>query len=42
MLALDEPYLNDCPKHFKPVLYRGYVDDTFCLFNWREDVGRFL
>ena len=22
-------WLNDCPKKFKPVFYKGYVDDIF-------------
>ena len=42
MCALEKRYLNDCPTQFKPVLYRRYVDDTFCLFNRRDDVDRFL
>ena len=26
-------WLNNCPLHFKPKLYRRYVDDTFLLFS---------
>ena len=40
--ALEQKYLNGCPSEFKPVLYRRYVDDTFCLFRHREHVDKFL
>ena len=42
MCALEQKYLNGCPSEFKPVLYRRYVDDTFCLFRHREHVDKFL
>ena len=29
----EEQWLTNCPAHFKPVLYRRYVDDTFVLFS---------
>ena len=28
----EKNWLNDCPPHFQPILYRRYVDDTFLLF----------
>ena len=42
MCALETRYLNECPPDFKPVLYRRFVDDTFCLFENPEHVNRFL
>ena len=42
MCALEQKYLNGCPSEFKPVLYRRYVDDTYCLFRHREHVDKFL
>ena len=36
MSAPETRYLDECPPEFKPVLYRRYVDDTFCLF---KDLG---
>ena len=35
-------WLDDCPEHFKPVLYRRYVDDTFLLFKKIDHVPLFL
>ena len=32
MYTLEDKYLNESPSSFKPVLYRRYVYDTFCLF----------
>ena len=34
--------LNDCPKDFKPVYYKRYVDDIFVLFNKPEHAQFFL
>ena len=42
MSILEKGYLNNCPSEFKPVLYRRYVDDTFCLFRNRDHVYSFL
>ena len=42
MCALEQKYLNGCPLEFKPVLYRRYVDDTYCLIRHREHVDKFL
>ena len=29
-------WLKGCPKDFKPIYYKIYVDDVFVLFNKRE------
>ena len=42
MSVLEKGYLNSCPSEFKPVPYRRYVDDTFCLFRNRDHVYSFL
>ena len=39
---LEQLYLYECASEFKPVLYRRYVDDTFCLFRSRSYVEKFL
>ena len=38
----EEQWLTNCPAHFKPVLYRRYVDDTFVLFSDKSHVPLFL
>ena len=35
-------WLNNCPLHFKPKLYRRYVDDTFLLFSDPSHIPLFL
>ena len=35
-------WLKDCPKDFKPVYYKRYVDDIFVLFNKPEHAHFFL
>ena len=35
-------WLSDCPKDFKPVYYKRYVDDVFVLFNKPEHAQFFL
>ena len=35
-------WLKDCPKNFKPIYYKRYVDDIFVLFNKPEHVHFFL
>ena len=42
MSHLEKRYLANCPSEFKPVLYRRYVDDTYCLFRDRDHVAMFL
>ena len=34
-------WLENCPEHFKPVMYRRYVDDTFLLFRDASHVPLF-
>ena len=34
--------MNECPPDFKPLLYKRYVDDTFLLFETRDQVPLFL
>ena len=34
-------WLEQCPKEFKPVFYRGYVDDIFVLFESAEHLSQF-
>ena len=40
--VLEDKYLNDRPSHSKPVLYRRYVDHTFCLFENSDDADLFF
>ena len=35
-------WLNDCPKKFKPVFYKRYLDDIFVLFKRPEHVKPFV
>ena len=35
-------WLNDCPKKFKPVFYKRYLDDIFVLFERPEHVKPFV
>ncbi|XP_069992864.1 uncharacterized protein [Penaeus vannamei] len=38
----ESKWLADCPSHFKPVMYKRYVDDVFLLFNELSHVNMFL
>ena len=42
MSVLVDKYLNECPSHFKPILYRQYFGDTFCLFKNSSDADLYL
>ena len=33
--------LENCPAHFKPTVYRRFLDDTFLLFRTRDHVEKF-
>ena len=35
-------WVKDCPKDFRPIYYKRYVDDIFVLFNEPEHVQFFL
>ena len=42
MCTLARKYLDDCSSQFKPIIYRCYVDDTFCLFKNEQHANLFL
>ena len=42
MCYMEKKWLNDCPPEIRPILYRRYVDDTFLLFESRDQVPLFL
>ena len=42
MCALEKNFLSNCPLDFKPLLYRRYVDDTFCIFENNTQAQCFL
>jgi len=42
MYALEKKFLDDYPPQFKPIMYRRYVDNTFCLFKNEDHVDPFL
>ena len=35
-------WIDNCPKDFKPLLFKRYMDDTFAIFNRPQDVEKFL
>ena len=39
---LEKRYLANCPSELKPVLYRRYGYDTYCLFRDRDHVIMFV
>ena len=42
LCELETKLLERCPIEFKPVLYKRYLDDTFCLFRNQNDSNQFL
>ena len=36
--ALEKKFLFNCPLHFKPLLYRGYVDDTSAFISFTHEL----
>ena len=36
----EQIWLDNCPVEFKPVIYRGFVDDTFLLFRSKEHIEK--
>ena len=42
MCALEQNFLSNCPSNYKPIFYRRFVDDTFCIFENRTQVECFL
>ena len=41
MCHLENIWLENCPSHFKPIVYRRFVDDTLLLFPSKNHVERF-
>ena len=42
MCSLEHKFLDNCPSDCKPILYRRFVDDTFCIFRNKQQVDKFL
>ena len=40
MCHFENIWLENCPVHFKPVVYRWFVDDTFLLFQTKDYVEK--
>ena len=38
----EKEWLDNCPSHFKPIVYRSYVDYIFVLFSSKEHLQSFL
>ena len=34
-------WLENCPSHFKPIVYRRFFDDTFLLFRSKDNFEKF-
>ena len=41
MCHFENIWLENCPSHFKPIVYRHFVDDTFLLFRSEDHVEKF-
>ena len=41
MCHFENIWLENCPSHFKPIVYRRFVDDTFLLFGSKDHVEKF-
>ena len=41
MCHFENILLENCLAHFKPFVYRRFVDDTFLLFRTKDNVGKF-
>ena len=37
----EKQWLANCPREFKPIIYRRYVDDTFMIFEKEEQINLF-
>ena len=35
-------WLHNCPIHFKPIIYKRYIDDIFVLFSSKEHLRLFV
>ena len=40
MCYFENIWLENCPSHFKPIVYRQFVDDTFLLFRSKDHVEK--
>ena len=38
----EKEWLNNCPIHFKPMIYQKYLDDIFVLFSSKELLQLFV
>ena len=38
----EKEWLDNYPSHFKPIVYRRYVDDIFALFSSKEHLQPFV
>ena len=41
MCHFEKIWLENCPAHFKPIVYRRFIDDTFLLFQTKDHVEKF-
>ena len=41
MCHFENSWLENCPSHFKPIIYRRFVDDTLLLFRSKDHVEKF-
>ena len=41
-MPLRKRMVGNCPSHFKPIIYRRYVDDIFVLFSSEEHLQLFV
>ena len=41
MCHFENIWLENCPSHFKPIVHRRFVDDTFLLFRSKDHVEKF-
>ena len=41
MCHFENIWLESCPAHFKPIVYRRFVDDTFLFFRTKDHVEKF-
>ena len=41
MSYLEQICLKNCPYEFKPVIYKGYVDDTLLFFRSKDHIKKF-
>ena len=41
MCHFENIWLENCPSHFKPIVYRRFADDTFLLFRSKNHVEKF-